>query len=596
MSGTSGICGFVTHNAAAEDLPAMLGELSAYGADSASWNAAHAALGRCGPSGRPALCTDDAAGLAAVAAARLDDRKALCDVLGAPIDSDDAALVLRAWQRWGRDCPNHLLGDFAFAIFDARKRELFCARDQVGMQPFYYAVSGERFVFASAVQAVLAAPGISDSLDETTVAESLVRPTLRSPTRTFFRAVSRLPAGHSLAFARGKVRLRRYWRPERIAFARPATDADAEEELLHLMEQAVSDRLADGPCGVELSGGLDSSAMTALAARELKRRNCQPPPAFTSLPPAPSNPAVEYTAMASICDGEGVRLLHCPPTPEALLKALRTDVVYPGRGHTPITARAAELGVRTLISGYGGDQGSVSWNGFGYVQQLLATGRWRHAWKLLKTPGRSTLRPLVPLVITALEMLHPGVRRALRRWRRPALRTRKSEWLIHPDFARHAPPRKRRRAFSIRGMQLNILRDGEFQRMMEDAAAYAAVGQVAMRFPLLDRRLLEFAFRLPPDYYMRDGKDRWLFRRAVSRLLPGVEFAPKQCPIMDEALRVAFVEALPLLRAALGEHDGPLERSQYVDMPRLHERLQNEASRHAQRPSLVSAPLRLLKF
>ena len=593
MLGLSGICGFITHNAAAEDLPAMLSELSAYGADSASWNAAHAGLGRCGPSGRPALCTDDAAGLAAVAAARLDDRTALCDALGAPVGSDDASLVLRAWQRWGRDCPNHLLGDFAFAIFDARKRELFCARDQVGMQPFYYAVSGERFVFASAVQAVLAAPGISDNLDETTVAESLVRPILRSPTRTFFRAVSRLPAGHSLAFARGKVQLSRYWRPERIAVARPATDADAEEELLHLMEQAVSDRLTDGPCGVELSGGLDSSAMTALVARELKRRNCRPPPVFTSLPPSPSNPAVEYTAMASICDGEGLHLLHCPPTPEALLKSLRTDVAYPGSGHAPITERAAELGVRTVISGYGGDQGSVSWNGFGYVHQLLARGRWHHAWKLLKTPGRSTWRPLV---LTALDMLHPGARRVLRRWRRPAQRTRKSEWLIHPDFARHAPPRSRRRALSMRGMQLNILRDGEFQRMMEDAAANAAIVGVAIRFPLLDRRLLEFAFRLPPDYYMRDGEDRWLFRRAMSRLLPGVEFAPKQCPIMDEALRTAFVGALPLLHAALSEREGGLERSQYVDMPRLLERLQQEASRHTPRQSLVAAPLRLLKF
>ena len=595
MPETSGICGFVAPNAAAENLPAMLAKLSAFGADSASWKADHAGFGTRAPEGQPAVCTDEAAGLAAVAATRLDDRQALCDVLGAPAASDDASLILRAWRRWGGDCPNHLLGDFAFAIFDSRKRELFCARDQVGMQPFHYAVRGERFVFASSVQAVLAAPGVSDELNETTVAESLVRPVLRSPSRTFFRDVSRLPAGHTLTFARGKVRLSRYWRPERIAVARPASDADAEEELLHLMQQAVSDRLTEGPFGVDLSGGLDSSAMTALVARELRRRNSPPPTAFTTLPPAsPSHSGVEYDAMASICGAEGVRLVHRPPTAEQLVRALRRDYAYPGgEGASWADSEPTEFGVRTMISGYGGDQGSVSSNGFGYLEQLLLTGHWRSAWKMAKE-NRS--RPWRSLVWTTLEMLYPGARRAYRRWRWPSRRTRQSEWLVHPNFARHAPPRTRNRVLSVRSGQLNILRDGHFQGQMEATTIGAATGGVATRFPLLDLRVLEFGFRLPPDYYLRGGQDRWLFRRVLAQLLPGVQFATKQCPIMVELDKEVFRAALPLLHKALKERDTPPGRSQYVDMPRLFERLEQEASRDMPRSSLVLAPLRLLLF
>lgn len=595
MPETSGICGFVAPNAAAENLPAMLAKLSAFGADSASWKADHAGFGTRAPEGQPAICADEAAGLAAVAATRLDDRQALCDVLGAPAASDDASLILRAWRRWGGDCPNHLLGDFAFAIFDSRKRELFCARDQVGMQPFHYAVRGERFVFASSVQAVLAAPGVSDELNETTVAESLVRPVLRSPSRTFFRDVSRLPAGHTLTFARGKVRLSRYWRPERIAVARPASDADAEEELLHLMQQAVSDRLTEGPFGVDLSGGLDSSAMTALVARELRRRNSPPPTAFTTLPPAsPSHSGVEYDAMASICDAEGVRLVHRPPTAEQLVRALRRDCAYPGgEGASWADSEPTEFGVRTMISGYGGDQGSVSSNGFGYLEQLLLTGHWRSAWKMAKENRR---RPWRSLVWTTLEMLYPGARRAYRRWRWPSRRTRQSEWLVHPNFARHAPPRTRNRVLSVRSGQLNILRDGHFQGQMEATTIGAATGGVATRFPLLDLRVLEFGFRLPPDYYLRGGQDRWLFRRVLAQLLPGVQFATKQCPIMVELDKEVFRAALPLLHKALKERDTPPGRSQYVDMPRLFERLEQEASRDMPRSSLVLAPLRLLLF
>ena len=194
--------------------------------------------------------------------ARLDDRDALCDALGVPLPERaglaDAELILRAFMRWGRDCPHHLLGDYAFAVRDRRRRTLFCARDHIGARPFYYALTTRRFVFASAVEAVLAAPDVSDALDERVVATHLTVQTLRSGARTFFAAVRKLPPGHTLTIEAGRpengsggprVRIEQYWHPEQAPATRPASDDAYAEQLLDLYTQAVRDRLRGGPRG-----------------------------------------------------------------------------------------------------------------------------------------------------------------------------------------------------------------------------------------------------------------------------------------------------------------------------------------------------------
>ena len=134
--------------------------------------------------------------------ARLDDRDALCVALGvAPPERsavDDHALILRAWRRWGRECPEHLLGDYAFALWDAGTRTLFCARDHIGCRPFYYAQTPQRLIFAGTVDAVLAVPDVSDALDEPMVAAYLTQIFVHTTARTFFKAVRMLPPGHSL--------------------------------------------------------------------------------------------------------------------------------------------------------------------------------------------------------------------------------------------------------------------------------------------------------------------------------------------------------------------------------------------------------------
>ena len=156
------ICGAL--GAGKQSLEAEQSALAGYGSAWVEWVDDDVAIAGRHSDGESSLHINRDAALVAVADARIDDRNTLCDTLGVPrtqrAQIADVELILRAFTQWGADCPRHLLGDYAFCVWDAAKRTLFCARDHIGARPFYYAAANGRFVFASAVEAVLAAPGV----------------------------------------------------------------------------------------------------------------------------------------------------------------------------------------------------------------------------------------------------------------------------------------------------------------------------------------------------------------------------------------------------------------------------------------------------
>ena len=590
----NGICGIhasragATDGSAAEGLDAMLAALADYGAEAAAWTEPPVALGgrRSPATGQrrsgTRLRIDRAAGFAVAADARLDDRGALFDELGVPYAEraglDDPDLIARAWARWGRDCPDHLLGDYAFAVWDRRARTLFCARDPVGARPFYYADTSHGFVFASAVEAVLAAPGVDDRLDESTVATWLVRRNPLSNTRTFFAMVRKLPPGHALTVAgAAPPRLHRHWRPERAPRARPASDDAYAEEFLDLYARAVRDRLrGPDPVGVHLSGGLDSSTMVVLAAHELRREGRPPPLAYTWLPPRDRQPAAagapEYEVLDAVCAREELRLFHhFEVTPEESLAMARRDGVYPGRRLSLLEAsvqrRAAEQGVRVLLTGLGGDEG-VSFNGSGLYAHLLLSGRWPR----LVAECRARGLGLRYVIGETVRSLIPPMPRRLQRWRNPRSFP---NTFIDPAFARRQPPRPvpQRRGVGTRRSQLRLLRDGHLIRDTELLAASGARHGIEYRYPLLDRRLLEFALGLPSEQFRRGKWSRWLMRHAGQSLLPRDvcwRLAKADAHlIFDPYDDVYEEEVLPALLQALEAGAASSTRTQYVDMPRL---------------------------
>ena len=595
------ICGLVSKRQCVPNgMDAMLAAMADYGAESASWSGDGWALGVrhwTAAQPRPQQASQDHGGLAIAAAARLDNRDALCDALGLPSAAAlaDRDLILAAYRRWGGECPDRLLGDYAFAIWDGGRRRLFCARDHIGIQPFYYAQTLGGFAFASAVEVVLAAPDVPDALDETVV-RTFLQGNVHTNTRTFFRAVHKLPPGHSMVVKDGGVRLRRWWRPEALPRLPPATDDDHAAQFLHLYRQAVRDRLhGPDPMGTHLSGGLDSSSISVLAARELRRQGRPPPLAFTWLPslgeaetPLDRRHEAEYAAVASVAEQEGLQVFYAAPSAADIVNGMRMDAAFPkaqvGAFETVVQRSAAAQGVKVLLSGWGGDEG-MSYFGRGHYAALLLSGRWRRFVAETRAVGESPLRKAVEALWDVLPYgfnLDLAKRRLRKRLRGEQVMPERV--IIRPEFGRRVRPFRRRNWFraGVRRSLLARLQSGILSMRLECWAASGAMRGLEYRYPLLDRRLLEFALGLPPEQFKRPAAVRWLMRHALSPQAPCAHSSvpilppqvcwrlPKADPARVDALLAAYAEALPLIRQEIAASPSP-SRACYIDVPRLLE-------------------------
>ncbi|MCK5743090.1 MAG: asparagine synthase (glutamine-hydrolyzing), partial [Chlorobi bacterium] len=184
----------------------------------------------------------------------------------------DTETILYGYREYGKDIVNKLNGMWAFAIWDNQKRELFCARDRIGIKPFYYTRQNGRFVFGSEIKSLLQHPAISAELNEAEIPNYLNYG--MSGRTTLFKDIVKLSAGNSLLInAQGEVKIERYWSP--IAQNQQYTQMDAvecQDETLRILRMAVDDRMmSDVPFGVFLSGGVDSSLNVALMAELMDR-------------------------------------------------------------------------------------------------------------------------------------------------------------------------------------------------------------------------------------------------------------------------------------------------------------------------------------
>jgi len=185
--------------------------------------------------------------------------------------NSDTEAIIHAYDRYGADCPKHLRGMFAFAIWDERTQELFIARDRVGKKPLLYAEVNGEFVFASEFSALLLHPRVGREIEPEALHHYLSFMCVPAPL-TAYRAIKKLEPGHSLRWRKGEIKIERYWQPD---FSRKLkiSEAEAGERLIEILREAVRLRLiSDVPLGAFLSGGIDSSAVVALMAQESSER------------------------------------------------------------------------------------------------------------------------------------------------------------------------------------------------------------------------------------------------------------------------------------------------------------------------------------
>jgi asparagine synthase (glutamine-hydrolysing) len=180
----------------------------------------------------------------------------------------DTETIVHLYEQYGRDCVKHLKGMFAFAIWDRRKRVLFAARDRLGIKPFYYRWDGKAFLFGSEIKAILAYPGVAAEFNRGTLAEYLAFGYITGQ-ESMFAGIRKLMPGHTLELSeRGEPRIERYWDLSAKVDQDPQPRTYYVRTYRELLEGAVESHLmSDVPLGMFLSGGLDSSAVAALATK-----------------------------------------------------------------------------------------------------------------------------------------------------------------------------------------------------------------------------------------------------------------------------------------------------------------------------------------
>ncbi|MBA3765834.1 MAG: asparagine synthetase B, partial [Acidobacteria bacterium] len=185
----------------------------------------------------------------------------------------DVELIWHSYCVWGVNCVTHLMGDFAFAIWDAPRKRLFCARDHFGVKPFFYTFQSNRFVFSSTLNNLRLHPAVSDKLNDRAIGDFLLFGSNKEVSTTTFSDIQRLAPAHYLIWSDGELRLNRYWSVPTDGQVRYRKENDYVDHFKELLHHAVKDRLRTNRAAVTMSGGLDSPTVAAVAKKIMAEQN-----------------------------------------------------------------------------------------------------------------------------------------------------------------------------------------------------------------------------------------------------------------------------------------------------------------------------------
>ncbi|MGH8182756.1 MAG: asparagine synthase (glutamine-hydrolyzing) [Rhodanobacteraceae bacterium] len=454
-------------------------------------------------------------------------------------DHSDTEVLLHGYRQWGEDLPNHLNGMWAFAILDRAHKRVFLSRDRFGKKPLFWSLAGDTFVFASELTTMREHPANRGGISQSALRKYFAYGYVPAPL-SLIEGVHKLPAGHSLAFdlAERTARITRYWhyRPEPFD-TRPA-NAESRwlEEFTTLLDAAVQRRLvADVPVGCFLSGGIDSSTVTALAARQAGRERIK---AFSI---GFEEASFDETAFArEVAEHVGVdhrvstlpvgRALEILPDLAARMdEPIADSSILP----TYLLCQHARRDVTVALGGDGADELLAGYDPF----RALRYAHWYA--KLVPKP----LHRAVSMLIARLPVSHRymsldfKLKRTLRGmdypprlwlpvWMAPLSRPELAELLAAPveiedlyseaidawDNCAADNDVERSIAFYIRMyLQDDILTKVDRASMLHS---------LEVRAPFLDIELVDFLRRLPADMKLRGGTSKWILRKAARPLLP----------------------------------------------------------------------------
>lgn len=515
-------------------------------------------MGPFGAIADPHALTGSQQQLSLVGRGHLHNRSWLCsrlDLENTP-QITDGKLLLTAYARWGKQCVDNLLGEFAFALWDEQQRALFCVRDHMGRVPFYYWANEEIFLFSSNPQLILAHPASSLKPNHTRLAMlSLPVSGLLDTELTFYEGIYALDGASSCRVDATNLIKTEYWQPDRNASLK-IPDNEIAEAFRELLFDAVRVRLPEtGSVAALLSGGLDSSAIVAVA-EVIQRQKNQPLITLSSVVPDALQSAYKderyYIDRAA---GEKVLQKVYVSVPDAgpfdQLDQLFERVDHPmvlSRHYlyTAFAEEAAGRGITTILDGAGGEFGP-SFHGDGYYPELFLSGRWQllfHELTLKATVrGHSKLRTLLselvkPFIPTFT--LSPSNRGAAFR----PLQWEAENQIIQPAYVHsvlqeHLPVLQDRLHRTIKTYHDHKKNQCKTilaaRKGINVGRSFIGADQIKMSLPFLDKRILEFCLAAPGHWKVHNGYNRYLIRAALDGLLdPEIQWRTTKTPFSPD--------------------------------------------------------------
>lgn len=422
----------------------------------------------------------------------------------------DTEVILLAYKEWGHDCLSHFNGMWAFALWDTKRKELFCARDRFGIKPFYYTIVPEGFLFASEIKALLEHPGVGTAPNDLLVLTFLASGVSDHTRETMFRDIRQIPPSHYLIIGKeGMKEPVRYWDVVvNSSYSSGEPDMVAAQRFLDHLVRSVGLRLrSDVPVGTCLSGGIDSSTIVMLINRMIRNEAPQSVGArqktFSII--FPGTPFTEETYIRTLTGESGVDAYTHTPDPASLWNDIRELVYIQDEpfGSLSIYAqyevmRLASRHVKVVLDGQGADEllsGYLAYQA-SYLRGLFRRGQFRSFFSELA----GTLQHHREFFMRAA-----GQSR-VRKKRQSLLSNR------HETVSRYAGPLD------------HVLREELLRTNLPEMLHWEDRNSMAFsieaRVPFLDYLLVEYTSSLPLNQKIRGGITKYILRKAIRGIVP----------------------------------------------------------------------------
>ena len=481
--------------------------------------------------------------------------------------TSDSEVIVHAYEQWGKDCTTRFNGQFAFAIYDRRSRSLFVARDRLGIRPVFYTVHGGRFYFASEIKAIFCDPSVPRTIDLKGLDEIFTWWTT-APPRTAFEGIRELGAGEYLEIVDGRTRTGRYWSMEfPETFDRSRSLDSWAEELHALLVDAVRLRLrADVPVGAYLSGGLDSSATTAL----IRHFTDTPVETFSIAFYDRAYDESEYQNQMAQFLGTSHHQVHCSYDdiarnfPNVIWHTERPIVRTAPTPLYMLSALVRRNDFKVVLTGEGADE---TFGGYDIFKEALIRRFWARnpdsQWRssLLRrlyptlplSPSRARfyLETFYKMGLTDYDRYYFSHQQRInttskiKEFFTPEVRQRIGDHDSLAVFGADLPEAFARWHHLVRAQYLEARSLLSGYLLSSQGDRMSAANAVEGRYPFLDHRVVEFATRVPPSFKILGLKEKAVLKKAMKRELPAEIVERVKQPYMAPDSNSFFQEKPP---------------------------------------------------